>query len=96
MIGFQEGRHKNRLAQTTKGCSIFKNVIFSLKIDRKPVNVVSKLEKNSLGNRSKPIHTVFCKYFNILNLYILLWKQKVGIGFLRLVFSRFFDIRGNL
>ena len=61
MIGLQEGHHKKRFAQTTKGYSMFKNIC-SVKINRKPVNVVDKY------NRSKLIHALFCKYFNILNI----------------------------
>ena len=42
MIGFQQGKYTKGLAQTTKEYSIFKNGISSIKIDRKPVHVVSK------------------------------------------------------
>ena len=37
MVGLQGG-HIRGLVQTTKGYSIFKNVISSIKINRKPVN----------------------------------------------------------
>ena len=40
--GLQEGQHTKRLAETNKGYSTFKNVISSVKINRKSVNVVCK------------------------------------------------------
>ena len=42
VIGLQDGRHTKRLAQTTKGYSTSKNVVSSIKINRKPVKVVRK------------------------------------------------------
>ena len=46
MIRLREGQHTKRFHQTTKEYSIFNNVISSVKINRKPVNVV-QIGRNS-------------------------------------------------
>ena len=48
MVGLQGG-HIRGLVQTTKGYAIFKNVISSIKINRKPVNRAYFRKKKHLG-----------------------------------------------